>query len=134
MYRDSGYLGGLLKKLNNSRIDIGVIPLYTDKYIAERVDISYPYNLEDYTFFTRKAVYKPHIFAIFRTFSLSVWLTIILILFIIPILSYTIQKRKYKSKNIFFWRFCNFDEAKISYKTFEACGEILLSIRGFQEP
>lgn len=90
------------KKINCSEIDVEVVPVYMDKTIKNFVDFSYPYKLEDFTFVTRQPVYKTKIFGIFQAFSFPVWISIILFLIAISIVSHTMMKKKYNFSRITF--------------------------------
>lgn len=72
----NGTLEGLLRKINQSKIDVGVNEVHMNALSIDAVNFAYPYKLENYTFATRNPKYKPHIFGIFQTFSLPVWLTV----------------------------------------------------------
>lgn len=58
----NGTWDGIVKRINNSEIDIGVVPITIDEFTTDAVDFSYPYKLDDCTFISRKhKPYKPHI-------------------------------------------------------------------------
>ena len=90
----NGTSTGLLRKINQSKIDIGVIPFIMDKETTEIVDFSYPYEFPHTTFMTRKPEFKPKMFGILQTFSLSTWIAIMSILVILLCVYYIIFKKK----------------------------------------
>lgn len=98
----NGTLEGLIKKINSTEVDVGLPPLNMQAYFAEAVDFTYPYPLEYYTFLTLKPKYKPHIFGIFQTLSLSVWLTVLFVFIVMLAVCYVILKKKYSFDNISF--------------------------------
>ena len=77
----NGTYRSLLRKINRSEIDIGPKVLIMDENTTKATDFSYPYRISDHTFVTPKPEYKPHIFGIIQTFSLPVWITLLLVLF-----------------------------------------------------
>lgn len=98
----NGTWGGLVRKINASEIDVGVSLVFMTEDLLKKVDFSFPYQLHDYTFVTQKPKYKPQIFGIFKTFSLPVWMSIMSVLFVMPIISFVILKRKYTFNDICF--------------------------------
>ena len=90
----NGTLGGIMGKVNRSEVDIDATLLYRNEITMETVDFSYPYKINDHTFVTFKPEYKPHIFGIFQTFSLNVWITLASALLAITLLSHFILKYK----------------------------------------
>ena len=91
---DNGTVGGIPALVNRSQVDIDVTILRFDEGLMETVDLVYPFKIVDHTFVTLKPEYKPHVFGIFQTFSLNVWLTLASFLFAITILSYFVLKYK----------------------------------------
>lgn len=98
----NGTWGGLVNKINDSKIDVGVSLFFVTEDLVKEVDFSFPYQIDDYTFVTQKPKYKPQIFGIFKTFSLSVWMSIMSVLFAMPIISFIILKKKYTFNDICF--------------------------------
>ena len=90
----NGTLQGIIAKVNRSEVDIDVTQLHCDEITMETVDFIYPYKITDYTFITFAPKYKPHIFGIFQTLSLNVWITLAFVLFAITLLSRFILKNK----------------------------------------
>ena len=66
----------LTKYLNESKLDI--VPQFFHINEAEKTDFAYPFQLFPDKFMIRKPEYKPHVFGIFETFSLSIWIAIII--------------------------------------------------------
>lgn len=97
----NGTLKGVIGHVNHSKVDIGgtITDMY-DQTIAA-VDFAYPYKIYSRTFATRKPVYKPKIFGIFQTLSLSIWIAIILVLIALLLLYYVISKKKYSFSKYF---------------------------------
>lgn len=88
-------ISGILHSINNTVVDIGVIPKALYKEVIEAADFSYPISISSETFVVTKARYKPQIFAIFQTLSLWVWLAILLIFIMMIILHYITSKSRY---------------------------------------
>ena len=98
----NGTLTGLLRKINQSRIDIGIIPFIMDKKTTEIVDFSYPYEFTHKTFMTRKPEFKSQMFGILQTFSLPTWIAIMSILLtLLFVYNITFRKRSSIDKVLF---------------------------------
>ena len=98
----NGTLGGLTGKVNRSEVDIDATQIVMNEITMESVDFCYPYKIHDHTFATFKPEYKPHIFGIFQTFSLNVWMTLASVFFAITVLSHFVLKYKCKFRNVIF--------------------------------
>lgn len=61
----NGTLSGIIAKVNQSEIDIGVEPFSMNEVSTEIVDFAFPYRLYAATFVTRTEEYKPQTFGIF---------------------------------------------------------------------
>ena len=68
----NGSLVGLVGLVNGSKIDVAIQPFVVDEFYLDKVDYSYPFKLFQHTFMTKEPEYKPHIFGIFQTLSLSI--------------------------------------------------------------
>ena len=85
---------GIMGMVNRSEVDIDVTLTECDEDTMEVVDFIYPFKINDYTFITFKPEYQPHIFGIFQTFSLNVWMILASVFFAITVLSHFILKYK----------------------------------------
>ena len=65
----NGTVEGLVKLINESKIDIEVQPFIMHESNMEMGDFAYPYQLFSASFVIPKPEYKPHIFGILQTFS-----------------------------------------------------------------
>ena len=90
----NGTLCGLIAKVNRSETDIGVTPIVMDRKSSEDVDFCYPFGFQDHTFVTRSPRYVPQTFGVFQTLSLSVWITIVSVLFAIMLIYYTCFRQR----------------------------------------
>lgn len=99
---DDGTYTGIIKYINLSYVDIGVVPMDIYELTRDVVDFSYPYRHHYYTFVTPKPQYKPQVFGILKTLSLSVWIAIILVFIAMLLVYYAMLKCKYSFKTIFF--------------------------------
>lgn len=91
---------GLIKRINASTVNIGVLSKEMDEKAAAAVNFAYPYRLSSQTFVIQKPEYKPQLFGILQTFSSSVWVTILLTFFAMLLVYYLILKNKYPFKKI----------------------------------
>lgn len=98
----SDTLKGLIGHINRSEVDVGVLPMHMYKESLEAVDFCYPYKLYYFTFVTPKPTYKPQIFGIFQTLSLSVWITIALGFLAVVLIYFFLLKWKYPFNKILF--------------------------------
>ena len=95
-----GTLPGYIRKINQSKADIGIMPFTMTETITKFVDFSYPYQIYYGSFMTRKQENKPQIFSILKTFSLSTWLVIFLVFFTMLYLYYASLKKRHSLDKI----------------------------------
>ena len=98
----NGMLAGSEGKINVSEIDIWLPRIRMSEDWMPRYDFTYPTNLMDYTFVTRKPKYRPHIFGIFQTFSLPVWITMAFVFVATLLMHHIIFKNKFNFVKILF--------------------------------
>ena len=98
----NGSFGGIMGMVNRSEVDIEVTLMQCDEDTVGTVDFIYPFKINDFTFVTFKPEYEPHIFGIFQTFSLNVWMILASVLFAITILSHFILKYKFNFSKVLF--------------------------------
>ena len=98
----NGTLGGIMAKVNRSEVDIDVTLMHCNEISMEAVDFVYPFKLSDFTFVTFKPEYKPHIFGIFQTVSLNVWMTLAFVLIAVTLLSHFFLKYKCNLSKVIF--------------------------------
>ena len=91
----NGTLKGLIEKINRKEVDIAVQPFANNELRAKFVDFSYPFELLSGTFVTQMPEYKPEVLGILRTFSCSLWISILLTLIALSLLYYAGFKSKY---------------------------------------
>ena len=91
----NGTLAGLGGKVNVTEIDIWLPPMRISEDLMRERDFSYPTTVLDYAFVTHKPKKRPHIFDIFHTFSLSVWITIAFLFLALLLVHHIFFKRKF---------------------------------------
>lgn len=91
----NGTLTGLIRYLNQSKIDTAAQTFFMNEVSIETVDFSYPYKLYSGTFITQKPEYKPEIWGIFQTLSFSVRIAIISVLLVRPLVYCNTSQKKY---------------------------------------
>lgn len=99
---DNGTLTGITKYINQSHVDVAVVPMDMYDLTTDVADFSYPYRLYYYTFIIPKPEYKPQVFGIFKTLSSPVWIAVILAFILMLLVYYATLKYKYSFKTIFF--------------------------------
>ena len=65
-------------------------------------DLTCPLSLLDFTYVTPKPKYRPHIFGIFQTFSLPVWITMAFVFVAMILVHHIIFKNKFSFVKILF--------------------------------
>lgn len=91
---------GLIKLINASKVDIGVLPKEMDEKAVAVVDFAYPFRLSSQTFVIPKPEYEPKIFSIFQTLSLPVWIAILSTFIAILLVYYILLQKKYPFSKI----------------------------------
>ena len=96
----NGTLKGVIANISRKEIDIAVQPFPNDELRANFVDFTYPFELLSGTFVTQMPEYKPEVQGIFRTFSLPLWISILLIFITLSLLYYISFKSNYSLDKI----------------------------------
>ena len=104
----NGTVVGLVRLINESKIDTEVQPFIMHESNMEMGDFAYPYPLISAAFVIPEPEYKPQIFGILQTFSWQLWITILFILIAMSLVYYVGLKEKFKLDKVLLHTFSIF--------------------------
>ena len=95
-------VAGLSKHINQSKVDVGVIPMDMSEDKKKAIDFCYPFQLFSHTFLTAKPEYESQIFGILQTFSIGVWIAVAVVVITMMFIHYIFLKNKYSLRKTLF--------------------------------
>ena len=112
-----GNWSGMVGMVKRSEVDLAVGGIPLDSELFQAVRTSYPYLFSDNTFVTDKPKSLPSNLSFFHPFSLTLWISIIAIIFIISFIFFILTVRKKESfQTVLFLIFGSSVQQPVSFK------------------